>query len=395
VIDVTDEGIIYFSMRVLVVIYEFPPIGGGGGQAAQDICLQLVKRGHQVQVLTSHFKGLPYLEDQDGLLVRRVPTARQKAYQANLIDMSGFVLSGTWAGLKLIRDWQPDLMHVHFAVPSGPVALALYRMTGVPYILTAHLGDVPGGVPEKTDHWFRWIYRLTPPIWHNAKRVVAVSHFTKSIALQHYPRDIQVIPNGIDLDCLDPGDIRVGQPPRILFVGRFVQQKNPLQVVHTLAGLKHLGWECAMLGDGPLWPAVKKEIQTLGMEDRFILPGWLNHDEIVHWFSHSDILFMPSYTEGLPIAGLTALSMGLAIVASAVGGFVELVDNEKNGHLFDAYQPDLYQSALAELLSDTQRLLEFRRASRQKACIFDINTVAEDYEKLYFEFDSQPKRGDA
>ena len=76
---------------------------------------------------------------------------------------------------------------------------------GFPIYLTAHLGDVPGGVPEKTDKWFRWVAPFIPPIWNRAKRVAAVSIFTKNLALQRYPVPIQVIPNGVSTNEFDPG----------------------------------------------------------------------------------------------------------------------------------------------------------------------------------------------
>ncbi len=199
-------------MRILVVIYEFPPVGGGGGRAAQDICRGLVERGHEVRVLTAHLKGLERQEEMDGFGVTRVPSARSQAFKAGLLPMAGFVAAGIPAGLRLVRGWRPDVIHVHFAVPSGPVAWVVARFYRIPYVLTAHLGDVPGGVPEKTGRWFRWIYPLTPSLWKRAAQVVAVSEYTRQLALQTYPVDIQVIPNGVDLNLLDPGEIKSGRP---------------------------------------------------------------------------------------------------------------------------------------------------------------------------------------
>ena len=106
-------------MRILTVIYEFPPIGGGGGRAAYDICKELVVRGNDVTVLTAHMSGLPLQVDEDGILVTRIPSLRKEAFRATFFTMLAYVLSGLWAGLRLINIHHPDIIHTHFALPSG------------------------------------------------------------------------------------------------------------------------------------------------------------------------------------------------------------------------------------------------------------------------------------
>jgi glycosyltransferase involved in cell wall biosynthesis len=372
-------------MRILTVIYEFPPIGGGGGRAAYDICKGLAKQGHQVTVLTAHMKGLPFEENRDGIRLVRISSLRRETFGASFMTMLAYILAGLWAGFRLIRLDRPEIIHTHFAVPSGALSWVLSVLTGIPYILTAHLGDVPGGVPEKTGKWFRWLEPFTHPIWRRAKQVIAVSQYTRQLALKHYPVDIKVVHNGADVRHLSLSKLKVNIPPRLVFAGRFVPQKNPLAIVQTLCQLKELDWQCSMLGDGPLLEDVKREIKRANLIERFDLPGWVTPDTVLEQFSRSDILFMPSLSEGLPVVGVQALATGLAIVASDIGGFLDLVGNEKNGYLIEPHDINSFADALRRLLSDPQELLRFREASVERSRQFDIEKIVEQYQSILYD----------
>jgi len=369
-------------MRILTLIYEFPPIGGGGGRAAYDICKGLVARGHEVTVLTAHMQDLPFEEYKDGIRLVRISSFRRDTFGASFMTMLAYVLAGLWAGIRLISLDRPDIIHTHFAVPSGALAWMLSIITGIPYILTAHLGDVPGGVPEKTGKWFRWLKPFTNPIWKRAKKVIAVSEHTRQLALQHYSVNVEVVPNGADVKHLAPVKVKVNTPPRLIFAGRFVPQKNPFAIIQILSQLQDLDWICSMLGDGPLFEDVKREIEKTGMGNRFDLPGWVTPEIVLEYFSKSDILFMPSLSEGLPVAGVQALATGLAIVASEIGGFLDLVDNEKNGYLIDLKDLPAFSKVLRTMISDPDALLRFREASVEKSHEFDIKKVVDQYQSI-------------
>lgn len=369
-------------MRILVFSHEYPPVGGGGGRVAQDLCRGLAARGHSVRILTAGLGDLPARENDGGVEVVRLRSGRREAFRAGMGAMAGYVWAAFWAGWKAIRQWRPDVLHVHFAVPAGPVAWLLSRLTGVPYVLTAHLGDVPGGTPEKTGRWFRYVFPFTPPIWRGAARVVAVSEFTRALAIQHYPVPVQVIFNGVDLAALDPGEISVHQPPRIVFAGRFMPQKDPLLVVRALDAVRDLPWTCAMLGDGPLHAAVLEEIRRCGLEERFILPGWVSTEAVLREFDASDILCMPSLSEGLPVVGVQALAKGLALLVTRVGGWADLVEAGRNGFLLAPGEPEGFAAALRGWLSDPAALLAARQSSRALAAKFDLEKIVAEYEQV-------------
>ena len=118
------------------------------------------------------------------------------------------------------------------------------------------------------------------------------------------------------------------------------------------------------------------------MSERFNLPGWVTPDEVLHQFSKSDILFMPSSSEGLPVVGVQALAKGLAIVASRIGGFIDLVDHARNGYLIEVQDETAFSQALRELISRPEILLQFRKASIIKSRDFDIQKVVDQYQMI-------------
>ena len=172
-------------------------------------------------------------------------------------------------------------------------------------------------------------------------------------------------------------------PPVIVFAGRIVTQKNPQLFIETLASIKDLPWESVMIGDGILKEEVIKLAEEYGIEKRISFTGWINPDEVIGWYRKSDILFMPSRSEGLPLVGVQALSMGLALVLSDVGGNAELVTNDINGFLYKSVDREGFQNGLRELLNNHKKLLTFRLESRKMASKLDILSVVKSYEAIF------------
>jgi glycosyltransferase involved in cell wall biosynthesis len=368
-------------MKILVLCHEFPPVGGGGGRVARDIALGLTRRGHEIRLLTDSLEGLPADETQAGLRIERIPARRKQAFQAEFAEMARYDLAAFQSGLGIIRDWKPDVIHAHFAVPAGAAAFALSKLTKVPYLLTAHLGDVPGAVPDKTDHWFKLIYPLTPQIWKSAARVVAVSEFTRSLALKHYDVPVEVIHNGVELSALPKWQAATDDSPRIIFAARFVAHKNPSDLVEALARLAYLPWTCIMAGDGEQLETVRALAERHGLEKRIQLPGWVSPEQVLEHFAASDILVLPSRSEGLSVVGVQGLAMGLALILSEAGGNPELVKPGENGFLFQPGDVDALTAALESLLTSPEKMAAFQARSRAMAEAFDLEEIVSQYEK--------------
>ena len=370
-------------MKILVLIHEFPPIGGGGGPIARDLSLQWVKEGHQVRVVTARFGDLPEFEVIDGLEVVRLDCHRTESFRAKMKAMIGYVMAASKYCCFECNDFRPDIIHVHFAVPNGPAAMAASRKFKVPYVITAHLGDIPGASPEKTKKWFRYIQPFTPPIWKNAARVIAVSEFSRQMALKSYNVPVDVIPNGIDYDNIRNNNIEAHDVPEIVFAGRFVPQKNLIQIIKTLDTVKDLKWHATLIGDGQDKEMLLSEIAAAGMTERIELPGWKTPEEVIGIFHRSDILFMPSTTEGLPVTGIQGMASGLALLLSNAGGNPEIITEGENGFVHDPDDTAGFSKDLRRLLSDAHLLLQMRTNSLRLAENFDIKKTAADYLKVF------------
>jgi glycosyltransferase involved in cell wall biosynthesis len=367
-------------MKILVLSHEYPPIGGGGGRVVQELSQGLADRGHRIHLLTALYGDQPKIVRNENMVIERLPSWRTQPFRADLKAMGMYVVKSFLRGLALSSQFKPDLIHAHFAVPAGVSAFLLSKATGIPYIITAHGGDVPGGAPEKTAGWFRIFLPFSKLVWQHAAGVAAVSAQTRDLALEHYRAEIHVISNGIDTQEMKTSNLDVHSPPRILFIGRFSPEKNATAVPKILAKLKDLPWRCEMLGDGTDMEEVRNLIHENDLTERIQLVGWVDQDQVKEHLAESDILLMPSLREGMPMAALQALSMGLALLLPDKGSCPDLIEN--NGFLIEPGNLQAYTDSLEKLLTNRDLFAKSKINSRQLSEKFDIHLTVDAYDKM-------------
>jgi glycosyltransferase involved in cell wall biosynthesis len=364
-------------VRVLVLCYEYPPIGGGGGRVAARVAERLACRGHKVRVLTAGMRHLPRREVRDQIEILRPKSFRRRKDTCTVPEMGLYLLTNLLPVLREARSWRPNVVHAHFAVPTGPLALAAQAFAGIPYVLTAHLGDVPGGVPEQTDHLFRLLGPFVTPVWRRARCVTAVSRFVADLATRAYGVKPIVIPNGVNR--LPRPELLPHSPRRIVMGGRLSIQKNPLLAIKALALIREMDWSFDIIGDGPLGPDVRALAQREGIDGRMTLHGWISDAQVARVMAEADILLMTSLHEGLPMVAIEALQWGLVIVGSQIGGMRDVVEEGENGFLCEL-SPAAFAEKLRALLADAEMLERMRRASHEKAGDFDLERTVTAYE---------------
>jgi glycosyltransferase involved in cell wall biosynthesis len=367
-------------MKILVLCYEYPPLGGGGGRVAQAVAEQMVRRGHEVRVQTAALGWQSVRETIGGVEVFRKASGRRVPDTCTVREMGQYVVTSFLPTLRHIRTWKPDIIHAHFAVPTGALAWAAHRITGIPYVLTAHLGDVPGGVPEQTDRLFKFIDPFARRIWRDAAAATAVSSFVQELAERAYGRTVTRILNGIEHHQAPPVPRESDRIRQLLFIGRFNAQKNPVFLIDALAELRGVSWHLTMIGDGPLRDKVQARIAHRMLGDRVTCTGWLDPEAVQRFLADADILCMPSLSEGMPVAAIEALAHGVAIVASDIPGMLDVVEHGVNGYLAPIEGPvDAFVRKLQSLIESDTTLFAMKQASWEKARTFDLARIVDQY----------------
>src|ERR1044071_2912896 len=158
-------------MRILIINSEYPPIGGGAGNASAHIADQFKKLGYEVMVVTSRFGKLPHKERSANLTIYRVPSIRQRQDRSNPPEQIIFIGSASLWTLGLVPYFKPNVTLAFFGVPSGAVAWLIKWIYKTPYVISLRGGDVPGFRPYDFYFYHKLIAPFLRMIWKNASAV--------------------------------------------------------------------------------------------------------------------------------------------------------------------------------------------------------------------------------
>lgn len=353
-------------MRLLLINSEYPPIGGGAGNATAHIARCFAHMGHETIVVTSRFENLPYEEQSGNLTVYRIPSLRRKQDRSGALEQLIFLFSASFWTSRLVARTRPNATLAFFGAPSGMIAYLLRKRFKIPYVVSLRGGDVPGFRPYD----FRTFHKLLAPflrvVWRNSASVVANSKGLRDLALAFDSRlDIPIIPNGVDLDVYASPQ-RSWQPPLLLSVGRLVYQKGIDLAIRALARLRDFDWQWHIAGDGPRMDTLRSLAREQGIDDRVVFLGWQSREELLQCYQQSNLFLFPSRHEGMPNAVLEAMASGLPVIASRIAGNEELVLHEKTGLLVESENLESLTAALQELIQDPSRAQQMGAASRQR-----------------------------
>ena len=378
-------------MKVLMVNYEFPPIGGGGGVVTALLAEELAK-GHEVTILTSQGPGLPPERFENGARVVRVPVFfRNQQSTANIPSMLAFILIGIRAGRQILKAEKYDVINTHFALPSGPVGDALARFGGIPNVLSLHGGDLydPSKFTSPHRHPLlrAWVRRLI----RRADVVVGDSTNIFANMRKYYAPDIEGvrIPLGIkrpEVAAVSRSRYGFAQDEVLLVtVGRLVPRKAVAQLISMMENMRTEKVRLLIVGSGPQHELLKDEAIRKHVGDQVVFMGQVDEDEKFGILQLSDIFVSTSQHEGFGLVFLEAMACGLPVVCYSHGGQTDFLEDTMTGYLLPLNDLQGFEDRCRTLIKKRDMRLKMGRENLQRVEGLFIDHCAQRYAAVFEE----------
>lgn len=366
------------------------PTYGGSGVVATELGKCLAEKGHEVHFisyampmrLSSFLNNVFYHEVEMG------------SYP--LFDFPLYSLALASKMVEVAKYYEVDLFHVHYAIPHATSAYLAREIlksdnkspVDVKIITTLHGTDIT-------------LVGLEPSFIHTVKfsiersdGVTAVSSYLKEKTISNYKisKDIEVIPNFIDTekyrrisnDCTIKlrNQIAPGNEKILAHTSNFRPVKRVKDVIKIFEQIKRqVPARLLMIGDGPERSECERLALELNIFDSIKFVG--KQDSIVEFLSISDLFILPSQTESFGLAALEAMSCGVPVISTSIGGLPEVNIHAETGYIAEIGDIERMVRYGIELLTNEKKYALFSKNARMQALKFDIKNIVPRYEKFY------------
>lgn len=375
-------------MRVLLITSTFPRSEREVlAKWIGELAIRLKEKGVILDVLAPAFGGGPshqyfgirvyrfryalpsweVLTQDEGAVVK----IRQNPLLLTLVPL--YLFFGLIATLRLLKKQHYDIVHVHWPFPNGIFGVIAKWFTSCPLIFTFHGAEfslmrrVAGG---------KWILGK---ILENADVVSANSSSTAGQIRHILPIPVRVIPFGVSSVFLtheinSPVSRSKNRTKQILYVGRLIERKGVEYLIAAISKIpKSLDVRLTIVGEGPLRETLVNVVKSLGLTKKIHLAGKINDRELDRLYRLSDVFVLPSVhdvwgeTEGLGVVLLEAMAHRKPVVATRVGGIVDIVKPGETGLLVEEKNSAALADAIIELLTNPKRAAQLARSGEQYA----------------------------
>jgi len=294
----------------------------------------------------------------------------------------------------VLLDWSTqgsiDHIHVHFGTNATTVAMLCHSLGGPTYSFTVH-------GPEEFDK----VQAIAlPEKIKRASFVVAVSSFGRSQLLRWCDyRDwskIQVVHCGLDAMFLSQPYVPLPTEPQFVCVGRLSEQKGISILVEAVGQLAQEGlrFKLVLVGDGSLRPEIEALIKALKVEEYIQLTGWATNLEVKQHILDSQVMILPSFAEGLPVAIMESLALSRPVLTTYIAGIPELIQRNRSGWLVPAGSVEELAIAMRQILSlPLDKIAEMGKIGAEM--VIKQHNATEEAKKLVKLFQSQVQENKA
>ncbi len=273
-----------------------------------------------------------------------------------------YLSQSSWVGPEALAGlaWRllkkpPHILYTLTVIPNiwGRV---FGRLARVPVIVSGYRSLLP----KQHESW----------LWPLSDRIICNAHVLRDVMVRNFsvPQDrIAVVPNGVDTDYFQPGPAPGSMGPLVLYIGRLVEEKDPLNLLEgfRLASERLPEARFEIVGNGPLRPALEAQIKRYSLQSRVrLLPG---SADVRRHMERASLFVLASTQEASPNVIIEAMAMGLPIVATRVGGIPELVEDGRTGILVEPRDPSALSDAVTSMVSDEGLRRRMGSLGRQRA----------------------------
>jgi len=385
------------KLSILMLSWEYPPrIIGGLSRHVYDLSKALARLGTDVSVITCGTEGVPSEEHFENLHIYRVP--EKMIDTPNFISWTYFLnLSMITKAINLHKEKNFDIIHTHDWLTAF-AGYTLKHSLKKPLIATIHATEFGRNQGIYTEEQ-RFIQNTEWWLTFEAWKVIVCSFYMKEEVknLFNLPEDkVKIIYNGIDPEnlktSLNPEELRdryaLPNEKIVLFIGRMHPQKGAeylLKAAPTIIDRYH-DVKFIFVGTGPQLNYLMEEAYKLGISNKVIFTGFID-DNLRNVLLHiADICVFPSIYEPFGIVALEAMAIGKPVIASNLGGFSEIIENEKDGFLFTPKdERDLTEKIITLLTNNELRVSIGKNAAKKIQEKFLWDTVAKETLNTYLE----------
>ncbi len=340
----------------------FPP-EEGIGYYINGLSAKFAEKGHKVIIITRGSYTKIQKEVIAGIEVIKAPFIPIYPFY---IHLHGIFVNKVFKQLES----QIDIVHIHS--PLTP-----FIKTSLPLITTIHTPMLADTHSIEVNNLRSLIERLMgrfvsyPIELKLLKRADMITTVANSVALElrEYninPNEVTVIGNGVDEKRFTPIKNKTDDK-YILYTGRLAYRKGLFDLIECgkYVCTKYSDVNFIIVGDGMLRDKLQIKVKNLGLENRFIFKGHVPKNELINFYQNATLHVIPSHYEGLPTVLLEAMSCGLPVIATAVSGNLDVIENGKNGLLIPPKSPKEMANAISTLLEDSSRRHDLGKAARK------------------------------